>query len=238
MEEKLQTKKTFGLSRNFIKGLAIAAMLLNHIANALLTPQSPWYELFLDIGYFTAVTMCYFLVEGYYYTHDRKKYAQRLLLFGLVSQIPYCMALGVVQLNMMFTLLVCFGIVWVIDREPSGGKKAVLLTLLVMASTFMDWALLAPLFTILFALNRGDRRGQAQSFGAAALLFFGFNLMSGQGIVGAVCASLGIIVSGYVILLFYNGQKGKHSNAFSKWFFYLFYPVHLLILGLLRMMLF
>ena len=50
------------LNRDTIKYLAILAMLLNHIANLFLTPGTLFCEIFLDIGYFTAITMCYFLV--------------------------------------------------------------------------------------------------------------------------------------------------------------------------------
>ena len=80
------------LSRDVIKYFAMLTMLLNHIANVFLTPGTLLYEFFLNIGYFTAVTMCYFLVEGYGYTHSRREYARRLLVFAGVSQIPYSMA--------------------------------------------------------------------------------------------------------------------------------------------------
>ena len=72
------------LNRDTIKYLAILAMLLNHIANLFLTPGTLLCEIFLDIGYFTAITMCYFLVEGFHFTHSKRKYGQRLLLFAIL----------------------------------------------------------------------------------------------------------------------------------------------------------
>ena len=45
----------------------------------------------------------------------------------------------------------------------------------------------------------------------------------------------GPLMAGVVILRLYNGKKMEKGKAFSKWFFYLFYPVHLLILGLIRL---
>ena len=73
------------MNRDQIKFLAIITMTCNHIANIFLTPGTLLFEVMIDIGYFTAITMCYFLVEGYYYTHSRKQYGQRLLLFALLG---------------------------------------------------------------------------------------------------------------------------------------------------------
>lgn len=76
------------MNRDQIKFLAIITMTCNHIANIFLTPGTLLFEIMIDIGYFTAITMCYFLVEGYGYTHDKKKYGERLMLFGVISFIP------------------------------------------------------------------------------------------------------------------------------------------------------
>ena len=85
----MPTTEKPGLTRDAIKYLAIFTMLLNHIANVLLPENTILWEVFIDIGYFTAITMCYFLVEGFYYTHSRRKYGERLLIFAGISQVPY-----------------------------------------------------------------------------------------------------------------------------------------------------
>lgn len=235
------------LNRDAIKAIAMATMLLNHIANALLSPENPWFEPLVDIGYFTAVTMCYFLVEGYGYTHDRKAYALRLLGFALIAQIPYQLALGFFQLNMLFTLLVCFGIVhvwvsWDADKRP---WRALVVLGLFFASLFMDWAILAPVFTLMFASWRygdtpacGTRSGLARLFVGDALIFFFLNLQeewTAQAILQAAASSLGILAAGAVILLFYNGKRAEHGRTFWKWFFYLFYPAHLAVLAVIKL---
>ena len=56
----------------------------------------------------------------------------------------------------------------------------------------------------------------------------------GTNIVYALGSMSGIALAGIVILYFYNGKRMEKGKVFSKWFFYLFYPVHLLILGLIR----
>ena len=236
------------LNRDAIKAIAMATMLLNHIANALLSPQSPWFEPLVNIGYFTAVTMCYFLAEGYGYTHDRKAYALRLLGFALIAQIPYQLALGFFQLNMLFTLLVCFGIVhvWVSWGADKGPQKVLVVLGLFFASLFMDWAILAPVFTLMFASWRygdapacGTRSVLARLFVGDALIFFFLNLpaeWTAQAMLQAAASSLGILAAGAVILLFYNGKRAEHGRTFWKWFFYLFYPAHLAVLAAMKLL--
>ena len=236
------------LNRDAIKAIAMATMLLNHIANALLSPQSPWFEPLVNIGYFTAVTMCYFLVEGYGYTHDRKAYALRLLGFALIAQIPYQLALGFFQLNMLFTLLVCFGIVhvWVSWGADKGPQKVLVVLGLFFASLFMDWAILAPVFTLMFASWRygdapacGTRSVLARLFVGDALIFFFQSLpaeWTAQAMLHTAASTLGILAAGAVILLFYNGKRAEHGRTFWKWFFYLFYPAHLAVLAAVKLL--
>lgn len=111
------------LNRDQIKLLAIITMTFNHISHVLMTPGSVLAEVFEDIGYFTAMTMCFFLTEGYRYTRSKKAYAQRLFVFALISQIPYVLAVGFFQLNVLFTLLACFLIFCVMDSSLSKLQK-------------------------------------------------------------------------------------------------------------------
>lgn len=235
------------LNRDVIKYIAMLTMLLNHISTIFMESGSFLSEFFLDIGYFTAITMCYFLVEGYQYTHSKKAYALRLLLFALISEVPYCMAftqdgiIGFEGLNMMFTLLICFGILVVFERTSNKGLRFTYTLFSIILSLFCSWAILAPIFTLLFIWSKGSDKKIKLSFIIAVLLFAAFNLAGGIGrfsvttnILYALGSMVGTGLSGIVIVYLYNGKRMEKGRVFSKWFFYWFYPVHLLILGLIR----
>ena len=238
----MPTTEKPGLTRDAIKYLAIFTMLLNHIANVLLPENTILWEAFIDIGYFTAITMCYFLVEGFYYTHSRRKYGERLLVFAGISQVPYMMAFDFSQLNMIFTLFICFMILVIQDKMIASKWRVPLTIILLVLSIYSDWAILAPVFTLWFHVGWGNRKKMVQAYGIGAVLFAAFNyasyaetLPAAQALLHAIFSAAGIVVSGIIIICFYNGEKSEKAPKFSKWFFYIFYPAHLLILSLIKM---
>lgn len=162
----MNTKGVITMSRDSIKMVAMLTMLINHIANVFLPAGQPLTNLCLCIGYFTAVTMCFFLVEGYGCTRSKRRYAGRLLGFAVLAQLPYQLAFpangiaGFVQFNMLFTLLLCFLVLLVQEKIQDRVLRGVCIVLLICASLFCDWALLAPVFTLLFAWAGGTKRGR------------------------------------------------------------------------------
>lgn len=247
MEAQIQTVtggKQQVLNRDIIKYIAMVTMLLNHIAHIFLIRGTPLYEVLEDIGYFTAPVMCYFLTEGYVYTRSKLKYGFRLALFAAISQIPFQLAFGYQSLNMLFTLLCCFMILVVAENVESRFLEMGLVMLLTFATVYSDWGVVAPLFTIFFYNGRGDRKQIAKGFGVCYVIFVILNVqnyMNGEpgnwtayAVSHAMLAGLGIIAAGVVVLFFYNGERMERGRNFSKWFFYLFYPVHLMVLYLIK----
>lgn len=236
------------LNRDVIKYIAMLTMLLNHISTIFMESGNFLSESFLDLGYFTAITMCYFLVEGYQHTHSKKAYAIRLFLFALISELPYCLAFtqdGIIEfegLNMMFTLLICFGVLVVFERTSNKILRFTYVLFSIILSLFCSWAILAPIFTLLFIWSQDSRTKIKLYYIISVLLFAAFNLAGGVGrfsvatnILYALGSMVGTGLSGIVIVHLYNGKRMEKGRVFSKWFFYWFYPVHLLILGLIRM---
>lgn len=234
-------------NRDVIKYFAMLTMLLNHISTIFMKSGSFLAELFLNLGYFTAITMCYFLVEGFQYTHSKKNYAIRLAIFALVSEIPYCLAftnnglLEFRELNMLFTLLICFGILMAVEKVSNKVIRATCILILILFSSVCDWAFLAPVFTLLFLWSKGSKSKTGWDFIISMLLFGGLNFAGGLGrfsmetnLIYALGSMMGIALAGIVIVIFYNGRRIEKGSVFSKWFFYWFYPLHLLLLGILR----
>ena len=227
------------LNRDAVKYIAMFTMLLNHIALIFLPAGSLLAEVFTDIGYFTAPTMCFFLAEGYAYTSSKGKYGLRLLLFAVISQIPFSLAFAFGNLNMIFTLLCCFLILVIMDKIGNPFVRMALCVLVTMVTVISDWALLAPIYTILFRNSRGNRPKLIRSYAVAYVLFACFNMLNysvrpgytaAEAVLSGLVSGTGILASAVVILFFYNGKRAKRGRTFSKWFFYLFYPVHLSLL--------
>lgn len=233
------------LNRDVIKYIAMFTMLLNHMAHMLLTRGTPLYIVFEDIGYFTAPVMCFFLVEGYQYTRSKVKYGGRLFFFAVLSQLPYYLAFHYGNLNMFFTLFCCFLILVVLERVNGYLLQMVLCLLLIFVTVFSDWALVAPILTLLLAKNWGEKGRMWASYAGIALVFAVLNLQSNmmqnrmnglevsltvRAVCDTLCSGIGILAAGAAVLVFYNGERTKRGQTFSKWFFYLFYPGHLFIL--------
>ena len=226
MEEIRRTKGKV-LNRDQIKYIAVILMALNHIANIFLKEGTVPFFLLRNLGYFTAPVMCYFLVEGYYYTHSRKQYGQRLLLFALLSQIPFQIALGegqswrLVRGNMILTLFICFLILVCLDERHVLPAAA-----LIFLTAFCDWGM--------------NQKKRMRDFFIVSLVLFEEGYMEAAGTVGirilyAFWECSAVLLAGLVIVYLYNGEKGSSGSGFSRWFFYIFYPAHLLLLGVMRL---
>lgn len=172
----------------------------------------------------------------------------RLLIFALISQVPFYMALSHGErfpgmLNMMFTLFVCFLILEVKLWVRNETVKFLLYAVLMFVNSFCDWPAMASVYTLLFAYAYESKWKMERAFGISTVIFLLPMYMTNSALFPAGkaalltgCAALGVLAAAAVILCFYNGQQAKRGRTFSKWFFYLFYPAHLLVIGMIRML--
>ena len=236
MTETLPTRRRCGFSGTALKLFACVTMLLDHIGASCIEARygtaanCPAGLLKFDltlrlIGRLAFPIFCFLLVEGFLHTHDVKQYLRRLLLFGAVSEIPFDMAffrvpfygghqnvywtlaLGVVALAAMQRFQDAAGrLTW------QGGAAAVGCALLAeLAAT--DYGAIGVALIAALYLTRNSRTQQS-ILGAGMMLF-------------ELTAPLA-----FVLTWFYNGQRGR-CPQWAKWAFYLFYPVHLTVLGVI-----
>lgn len=198
------------------------------------------------IGRLTAPIMWFFIAEGYHYTHNIKKYMLRLGIFAVISHFAYCFAFGLNfipfktgvfnQTSVMYPLFVSVLVLWLQNTETKGLNnviKKVLIFVFIWSAFPADWSCIAVLSVIGIYKNRGNLKKQTLIMMIwvclyAAVSFFFVNKTYG-------------IIELFVILVYplmkqYNGQRGK--AVWLKWFFYIYYPAHLVIIGIIRIMMY
>lgn len=233
------------LNSNHLKIIAIIAMTIDHIAD-LLYPGMP--NIFISnvmhiIGRLTAPIMFFFICEGYHYTKDVKKYISRLFIFALISHFAYCFAFGINfipfstgnifnQTSIMWTLAWAVVVLHIVHgknnlKEWQKWLLIILINLITFSSDFSSIAVM----TILFMYDRrGNLKSQMISMMAWLSLYALISYLFVSKTYGLI-AMTAILV--YPLLKNYNGKRGKVK--WLKWFFYLYYPLHLIIIGALRL---
>lgn len=233
------------LNSNHLKIIAIIAMTIDHIAD-LLYPGMP--NIFISnvmhiIGRLTAPIMFFFICEGYYYTKDVKKYISRLFIFALISHFAYCFAFGINfipfstgnifnQTSIMWTLAWAVVTLHIVHgknnlKEYQKWLLVILINLITFSSDFSSIAVMAILFMY---DRRGNLKSQMISMMAWLSLYALISYLFVSKTYGLI-AMTAILV--YPLLKNYNGKRGKVK--WLKWFFYLYYPLHLIIIGALRL---
>lgn len=142
-----------------LKVLAIVGMTCNHIAHAFMPYMPHWLTFVLySLGGMTYPIMAFILVEGYVHTSNLKKYAFRLFIFALVSQVPYYLMFGWTA-NVLFTLLMGLGLLWAKDNITSKPLFVLMVIAAEVISLKCDWAVAGPLIVLCFYIFR-DQGGK------------------------------------------------------------------------------
>lgn len=219
-------QNAWGISGAGLKWIAIITMLIDHIGAVFALEiiqyfhSSLPYWILRGIGRLAFPIFCFLLVEGYVHTHNKIKYGIRLFLFAIVSEIPFDLAfqhnlLEWKNQNVFFTLTLGLPAIFVLEhlqKKPWLGR--------VLACGIL---LLAELFHTDYG-------------GAGVLLIAGFYIFRDKEKERILCALLMCLLLGSLLEIvaltaflpihFYNGKRGWQL----KYFFYVFYPAHLLFL--------
>lgn len=249
LQKKIKTKVQ--ITGATLKIIAIVTMLIDHIGAALIE-QGVWFkidpnakvdrvyaydEIFRIIGRISFPLFCFLVVEGILHTRDVRKYAIRLGIFAIISEIPFNLAFSnkVVDLsgfNVFFTLFISVSVVagYIAIKESTQKfyeepqvkwflcTTIFLVGLLVAGVTNTDYDV-AGVCAIMVMYEFSSRNAKNLGFVVAILLLA---LLDNPIELWALL--------GFGLILIYNGKRGRQI----KYFFYIFYPMHLMLLWAIR----
>ena len=231
------------LNSNHLKIIAITAMTIDHIT-WLLYPgfQTKWYVLLLHIiGRLTAPIMWFFIVEGYNHTRNIKKYLTRLFIFALISHFAYCFAFNIsfIPKSIFNSTSVLWSLAWavvlliILDNEKINKYLKILLFILIFLITFpSDWSCI-PVFAIVFMNKYKDNFKKKMFYMMlGTFMYFIVYFIFIDKIYGILQLFTCLTIP---ILYFYNSERGKLN---LKYLFYIYYPLHLILIGILRIIMY
>lgn len=209
------------MSSSQLKVLAVVTMLIDHIG-AILFPS---VLLFRIIGRLSFPLFCFLISEGLLYTANLKGYLERLFFFALISEVPYDLAFhGTVYYpqsqNVFFTLFLGLAAISFLHSylgsRPASALVLALVCVLFAEALHTDYGWFGVILIIIFYCFKNYRTKGVLIF---AVFNTGYGLLTGT-------VKLYAVLAGFPIFL-YNGKKGRLN---WKYFFYAFYPAHLLLL--------
>ena len=226
-----------------LKMIAIITMCTDHLGNAIFKNISVMNL----IGRISFPIFAFQISEGYSHTKSLKKYFSRLILFALISQVPFMLFLSVYSeafyLNIFFTLALGLVSIFIYDKivdtrfalyknekinsifKKSFGIFIVVLLGIISEVCKFDYGFFGIAIIFLFHFFRNDKIGIIISFMTACIIKYGIDIIQYGYSIWYILLCIFTILPILLISL-YNGKQGKKV----KYLLYLFYPVHLAII--------
>ncbi len=250
MQQRIAKKQRFqGISSFTLHILGMIFMFCDHMW-ATIIPGNQWLTW---VGRLSFPIFAFMIAEGYFQTKDFKKYLKRMLVFALISEIPFnLMYTGLwiypFHQNVLWTFVFALLCMRAMDKVREKHKQNLLLKMglcillsvfymLAAQLTMVDYYSYGVLMVLVFYFLRGDswlyKLGQF-----AAMFYINWEMINGMVVpVNILGLSLEIPQQGFAVLALipiwlYQGRQGPY-NKVIKYAYYWFYPVHLLVLGLI-----
>lgn len=263
----LWDKKTLTFSDDMLKLVAVFTMLLDHINTGIVgyylyyvpLDDDVWeilYKVNFDlkvIGRIAFPLFCFLLIHGFMHTHSRLKYAGNLLLFALLSEIPFdFLFFGEIDFlyqNVFWTLLIGLLTIWALEAVQKANMKMILkytASLLIIAAGMemsmvlnTDYAWTGVLLILELYFFR-EKPGLQCTIPFVVFIFsrvlrnvqLGYYSFGTQVIWSTFQLYWSIVISAFMIWR----CNGKRHVRKGKYFFYAFYPVHIAIIYLIRVL--
>jgi len=230
--------------------MAMLFMLCDHLW-ATVVPGNDWLTC---VGRLAFPIFAFMIVEGYFHTRNLKKYVGRLLLFAVISEIPFNLVMGSrifysIHQNVLWTFLIAILCIYLNERAKTKGGMVrrvlmgcvtIILAFVLGLVGFVDYNYAGVFMVLVFYFFRGRRWWHF--LGQFLLLWYiNVEMLSGFAYEVVLFGETHFIVrQGFALfalipIWLYKGKQGLHNKAL-QYFNYAFYPVHLLVLALVRML--
>ena len=211
------------LSGSALKVIAVISMTIDHVALYVLAGylrmQDVWlYDVLRGIGRLAFPIFAFLVIEGFFHTHNIVRYMATLLIFALLSEIPWYLLRQCGSHNVLFTLLLGLIAVYLTDRIPKNSwllfiPSLCMATLAAWISTDYSWHGIG-LMIVFYLFHEKP----------FPYYLIGLPFLMEYGITGTC---LGILAC-----LLYNGNRGFIRGKWLKYSFYLYDPLHLITIWL------
>ncbi|MBQ2301615.1 MAG: conjugal transfer protein TraX [Oscillospiraceae bacterium] len=227
--------------------LAMTLMLCDHLWITVV-PGNNWLT---DIGRIAFPIFAFMTVEGFFYTKNLKKYVKRLILFALISEIPFNLVIAnsvfyPLHQNVLWTFLIGFGLIWINEKAKDRKTFARILVAAITVVmgyilgiiSFCDYYSAGVLTVLVFYFFRG-RKWWNFVFQALCLWYINTEILSGfyyeWNIFGMEIEVLrqSFAMFALVPIWLYKGKQGFYNKGI-KALYYWFYPAHLFVLWMIR----
>ena len=211
------------------------------------------HDIFTCIGRLSFPIYAFMIVEGYFHTGSLKKYVQRLLLFAVISEIPFNLMMGgrlffPIHQNVLWSFLISIGLIhWNEKAKKTQAWKRIPVGIATFCIayiggiiTFADYYQGGIFMVLTFYFFRG--KGWQHYLGQLLCLWYiNCEMLGGFGyevnLFGNThfIARQGLALLALIPIWLYRGKQGYHSKGL-QYLYYLFYPLHLLVLGVLKLL--
>lgn len=221
--------------KKMLKLLAMIFMLLDHFAIAFISVYSPFYIILRALGRLAMPIFAYKIALGFVHTSNFDRYLKRVIGMTLLAQIPFVWLISGKSFIEMFTLnnIVLFAVIWnvgltficsllilrCIVKFKTSLKSAlygsILIPILLYVSQFGDYGLYGVGMVVIFYLFITYKKSYTLCAIGLLILTLAFIPTPLQ-----MCSILGVLVI----------MKVKDSRLVYNKIWYLFYPLHMLVL--------
>jgi hypothetical protein len=230
----LPSMRKFDFGREFLKIIAIVTMVIDHVGR-ILYPDLLFLQV---IGRLSFPLFAYLVVLGVESTKKPRKYMATLLIFALISQVPYFLAFGIQpfeRLNILFSLFLSAVTIYYYNKRSPLAFVPLLLSIILMTE--------GSFYVVLTAVGMKLLKTTLK-LGILALVALNLQFL----LIPDIESQIQVLALFAVPLIFLHIKNWlrkeilipENSLAYSirKYFFYVFYPLHLTLLYLITLFFF